>query len=145
MRGFGRQGPAGAEGTQRAGALLVGSSPPATKPEGASVPQPSSSACISSSRGAPGTGWCWRCEGRILARLPSRSCLAADGRFEFQEHLATASPWGSGPGELWLCLMWWHSFQGTAGTTPSEIRMFLSRLCGAFIKNRQINKQIAAH
>lgn len=49
------------------------------------------------------------------------------------------------PGELWLCLMWWHSFQGTAGTTPSEIRMFLSRLCGAFIKNRQINKQIAAH
>lgn len=97
MRGFGRQGPAGAEGTQRAGALLVGSSPPATKPEGASVPQPSSSACISSSRGAPGTGWCWRREGRILARLPSRSCLAADGRFEFQEHSATASPWGSGP------------------------------------------------
>lgn len=134
-----RQGTAGAEGTQHAGGLQL--------------PQPGSSTCISSSWGAPGTGRCQRCEGRILARLPSGLCLAADGGFGFQEHLATASPgarvlhWAPrlGPGELWLCLMWWQHFQGTTGTTPSEAGMFSSRLCGAFIKNRQINKRIAAH
>lgn len=158
MRRFGRQGPAGAEGIQhpggsRAGGLLVGSSAPVTRPERASVPQPSSSACNSSSQGGPGTGRCRRREGGILARLPSGSCLAADGGFAFRERPAAASPGARAlhrpsrlaPGELWLCLMWWQGFQRTAGTMTSETRIFSSRLCGSFIKNRQINKQIAAH
>lgn len=86
----------------------------------------------------------------LLSGLP-----AARG-FAFQEIPRAVSshslPWGSEicfkaiPRELWQLFDVVAALleNGWAGDR-SETRIFSSRLCGSFIKNRQINKQITTH
>lgn len=91
----------------------------------------------------------------MLAQLLSGSRLVAERRFAFQERPATAFPQGSVlwnmflrpiPRELWqLFDVVTALLENGWDNGRSETQMFSSRLCGSFIKNRQINKQITAH
>lgn len=91
----------------------------------------------------------------MLAQLLSGSRLVAERRFAFQERPATAFPQGSVlwnmflrpiPRELWqLFDVVTALLENGWDNGRSETQIFSSRLCGSFIKNRQINKQITAH
>lgn len=69
----------------------------------------------------------------MLARLLSGSCLVAERRFAFLG--------SSGSYLMWSQVLLENGWDNDR----SETQIFTSRVCGSFIKNRQINKQITAH
>lgn len=118
-----------------------------------SMADPSPSSRGSSFQGGPGAGWSRRREGC------SQRCrgwlLKGDlhsSRFRGLCPATLSSPRALKyvlrpiPRELWQLFDVVAALleNGWAGDR-SETRIFSSRLCGSFIKNRQINKQITAH
>lgn len=88
--------------------------------------------------------------GGMLVRLLSGSRLVAERRFAFQELppglRALKHVLRPVPRELWqLFDVVSVLLENGWASDRSETQIFSSRLCGSFIKNRQINKQITAH
>lgn len=129
-------------------APLLGSFAPAIEAEKPPwTPDLNSSACNLSFQGGPGAGWCRRDACAATGGVVSGCCKKI---FAFQ-----ALPPGLRalnrvlrpiPRELWqLFDVVSVLLENGWATDRSETQIFSSRLCGSFIKNRQINKQIAAH
>lgn len=111
-----------------------------------STADPNPSSCSFSSQGGLGAGWSRRREGCSLLKgdLHSRRFQGLCPATLFPRALKCVLR--PVPRELWLLFDVVAAIleNGWAGDR-SETRIFSSRLCGSFIKNRQINKQITAH